>query len=141
MTDKVTEWLNRAQADLTAAGLLQTFDEYPVAILAFHCQQVVEKSLKAFLTARSVPFLFRHDLAYLLDLCLKADPAFSALEAQISDLTPYAVEGRYPTDVPLNPTKDDAQAFYQQAKTVLEFVRQKLGTPDPPRSESPQPGD
>ncbi len=39
MNVKVTEWLNRSQADLIAAELLQKFAEYPVAILAFHCQQ------------------------------------------------------------------------------------------------------
>lgn len=126
MNGKVTEWLNRAQADLTAAELLLTFDEYPVAILAFHCQQAVEKSLKAFLTALKVEFRFRHDLAYLLDLCSEADRSFIELEPQIAGLTPYAVEGRYPTDLPLDPTRDEAQAFYQQAQTVVEFVRQKL---------------
>ena len=81
MRDKVTEWLNRAQADLTTVELLQTFKEYPTAIFAFHCQQVIEKSLKAFLTARKIPFLFRHDLVYLLDLCIRADPTFADLES------------------------------------------------------------
>jgi HEPN domain-containing protein len=80
MNAKVRERLKRAKADLTAAELLQTFDEYPVAILAFHCQQAIEKSLKAFLTARDVPFLSRHDLGYLLDLCTATDSDFSALE-------------------------------------------------------------
>jgi len=126
MTDKVAEWLTRAQADLTAAELLLKFDEYPTAILAFHCQQVVEKSLKAFLTARRISFLFRHDLAYLLDLCSEGDPSFGELEPQISGLTPYAVEGRYPTDLPLEPNKDETRIFYRQAQTVFEFVKRKL---------------
>lgn len=126
MTDKVAEWITRAQADLTAVELLLKFDEYPGAILAFHCQQVVEKSLKAFLTARSASFLHRHDLAYLLDLCSEVDSSFDELEAQISGLTPYAVDGRYPTDLPLEPTKDETRLFHQQAQTVLEFVKQKL---------------
>jgi|CXWL01.1.fsa_nt_gi HEPN domain-containing protein len=128
MNAKVNEWLKRAKADLTAAELLQTFEEYPVAILAFHCQQAVEKSLKAFLTARDVPFLFRHDLGYLLDLCINADPALSELESEIAGLTPYAVEGRYPTDIPLEPTKEDGQTFYQQAKNVFVFVSKKIET-------------
>jgi HEPN domain-containing protein len=126
MTDKVAEWLSRAQADLVAAELLLKFNEYPTAILAFHCQQVVEKSLKAFLTAQKVPFLFRHDLAYLLDLCSSVDSSFGELDSQISGLTPYAVDGRYPTDLPLNPTKDEARIFYLQAQTVLEFVKLKV---------------
>ena len=126
MSAKVNEWLNRAKADLTAAELLQTFDEYPVAILAFHCQQAVEKSLKAFLTARNVPFLFRHDLGYLLDLCINADPDLAELESEIAGLTPYAVEGRYPTDIPLEPTKEDGQTFFRQAKNVFAFVSKRI---------------
>jgi len=122
----VAEWLARAQADLAAVELLLKFDEYPTAILAFHCQQVVEKSLKAFLTARNAPFLFRHDLAYLLDLCSEVDPSFEELEPEISGLTPYAVDGRYPTDLPLEPTQDETRLFHQQAQTVFEFVKQKL---------------
>ena len=126
MNGKVAEWLNRAQADLTAAELLLKFDEYPPAILAFHCQQAVEKSLKAFLTAQHLEFRFSHDLAYLLDLCSEADRTFNELEPQIAGLTPYAVEGRYPVDFPLDPTEAEAEAFYQQAQTVVELVRRKL---------------
>lgn len=94
MSAKANEWVKQAKADLTAAEMLQTFDDYPVAILAFHCQQAVEKSLKAFLTARNIPFLFRHDLAYLLDLCIEVEASFAELESEIAGLTPYAVEGR-----------------------------------------------
>lgn len=126
MNERVAEWLTLAQADLTAAELLQQFDEYPTSILAFHCQQAVEKGLKAFLTEQDIAFLFRHDLPYLLDLCSEADADFADLEPQISGLTPYAVEARYPIDLPLTPTQDEARAFYQQAQTVLEFVRRKL---------------
>ncbi len=126
MNGKAAEWLNRAQADLTAAELLLKFDKYPTAILAFHCQQAVEKSLKAFLTAQQIEFRFRHDLAYLLDLCSEADRSFVELEPQIAGLTPYAVEGRYPADFPLDPTETEAEAFYQQAQTAVGFVRRKL---------------
>ncbi|MBM4422575.1 MAG: HEPN domain-containing protein [Chloroflexi bacterium] len=126
MSAKANEWLTRAKADLTAAEMLQTFEEYPIAILAFHCQQAVEKSLKAFLTAQDVPFLFRHDLGYLLDLCINADPDLAELESEIADLTPFAVEGRYPTDIPLEPTKEEGRAFYQQAKNAFAFVSKKI---------------
>lgn len=126
MNAKVAEWLDRAQADLIAVELLLNFDEFPTAIAAFHCQQVVEKSLKAFLTARDIDFLFRHNLPYLLDLCSDADPAFADLESYISGLTPYAVEARYPSDLPLNPSVEEVKAFYQQAQAVIEFVRHKL---------------
>ena len=126
MNGTAIEWLAKARDDLRVVELLQAFDEYPCTAAAFHCQQAVEKSLKAFLVARHVPFLYRHDLGYLLDLCLVADPEFAALESQIEGLTPYAVEMRYPTDFPLRPTREEVAAFYRQAQTVSEFVQRKL---------------
>jgi HEPN domain-containing protein len=122
MTGIASDWLTKAHDDLRTVELLGKFPEYPCVVAAFHCQQAVEKSLKAFLTARNVEFLYRHDLGYLLDLCRDVDPGFAALESQIEGLTPYAVEMRYPADLPLAPTREDVEQFYRQAQTVYEFV-------------------
>lgn len=126
MNVRAREWLAKAEADLQAVTLLLTFETYPHTVVAFHCQQAVEKCLKAFLVAHAVPFLFRYDLGYLLDLCLSVDPACSALETHIAGLTPYAVEMRYPTDFPLRPTTKQVRAFYRQAQAVYAFVQEKL---------------
>ncbi len=32
----------------------------------------------------------------------------------------------YPADLPLEPTREELEAFYRQAQTVLEFVERKL---------------
>ena len=58
----------------------------------------------------------------LLDLCKGIDPEFVALESQIEGLTPYAVEMRYPADLPLTPTREDVEQFYRQAQAVYGFV-------------------
>jgi HEPN domain-containing protein len=122
MTGTVSDWLAKAHDDLRTVELLEAFDDYPCVVAAFHCQQAVEKSLKAFLTWRNVAFLFRHDLGYLLDLCKEIDTEFAALESQIDGLSPYAVEMRYPADLPLTPTREDVEQFYRQAQTAYEFV-------------------
>jgi HEPN domain-containing protein len=126
MNKKAREWLEKAAADLQTVALLLTFETYPRTIAAFHCQQTVEKSLKAFLVAHDTPFLFRHDLSYLLDLCLSIDSACRALEPCIVGLTPYAVEMRYPTDLPLTPTSEQVRAFHQQAQTAYAFVQARI---------------
>ena len=51
-------------------------------IIAFHCQQAVEKYLKALLVRRQVEFPKTHDIAKLLVL------------------TPFGVEVRYPSEAP-----------------------------------------
>jgi len=127
MTDTAAEWLTKARDDLRTVELLRAFDDYPCVVAAFHCQQAVEKSLKAFLTAHQVPFLYRHDLGYLLDLCRAADPACATLEPQIDGLNPYAVEMRYPADLPLLPTPQDVEQFYCQAQAVYQSVATRCG--------------
>ena len=61
MTGTATDWLAKAHDDLRTVELLDMFDEYPCVVAAFHYQQAVEKSLKAFLTWRNVAFLYRHE--------------------------------------------------------------------------------
>jgi HEPN domain-containing protein len=126
MNGQANEWLSKANDDLQAAALLLTFEIYPRNIVAFHCQQAVEKSLKAFLTSQTTPFLYRHDLGYLLDLCLEIDATFIELEAHIVGLTPYAVQMRYPVDLPLTPTVAQIQQFYRQAQAVYTFIQTKI---------------
>jgi len=87
MNGDPTEWLNKARDDLITVKLLGVFDEYPMVVACFHCQQAVEKSLKAFLAARDIPFLYRHDLGYLLDLCHDADPSLTTMSHPLSPWT------------------------------------------------------
>jgi HEPN domain-containing protein len=126
MSGTATDWLAKAHDDLLAAEILLSVEQFPALIAAFHCQQTVENSLKAFLVARSVPFLYRHDLGYLLDLCRDADPACEVLEPHIAGLTPFAVEMRYPVDLPVVISDQEAQQFHRQAQAVYEFVRQRV---------------
>ena len=69
-------------------------------IVAFHCQQAVEKYLKALLVRRQIEFPKTHDIAKLLDrvATVNADIAESLRDADV--LTPFGVEARYPSDAP-----------------------------------------
>ena len=64
-------WLDRARRDLRAAKLLIAGDANAEAL--FHCQQAVEKALKAFLTFHQKPFRKTHDLGDLSMACLAID--------------------------------------------------------------------
>lgn len=46
----ILRWLTKADNDLKAVKQLLTFDDVLADILSFHCQQAVEKYLKAYLT-------------------------------------------------------------------------------------------
>jgi HEPN domain len=63
--------LGLARDDEHAARALLPIEGVTDAILGFHAQQAVEKSLKAVLALRRVEFPYTHDLDGLLELCRK----------------------------------------------------------------------
>ena len=87
--------LEAARQDMAACTLLSTGAGIGDAVVGFHAQQAVEKSLKAVLSAHGVEFRRTHDLLTLLDLLqdngLPAPPAAD----WVDELNPYAVEARY----------------------------------------------
>ena len=96
----VRQWLDKAAADFDAAEQLSAHGGRFREIVAFHCQQAVEKYLKALLVQRQVEFPKTHDIAKLLDrvATVIADIAESLRDADV--LTPFGVEARYPSDAP-----------------------------------------
>ncbi len=69
--DETYAWLDRTRRDLQAARLLIAGEAYAEAL--FHCQQAVEKALKAFLTFHQKPFRKTHVLGELGTACLAID--------------------------------------------------------------------
>ena len=84
-----------ARQDEAACVLLSSGAGIGDAVVGFHAQQAVEKSLKAVLSARGIEFRRTHDFVSLLDLLedrgISAPPAADWLD----ELNPYAVEARY----------------------------------------------
>ncbi len=83
--------------DLQSAQILRaklTSDFNPVS---FHCQQAVEKLLKAAWIARGVQKPPKvHDLVRLSELVTVAVPGWKWEDHELSDLSSAAAEGRYP---------------------------------------------
>jgi HEPN domain-containing protein len=63
LIDLVREWLAKADNDLTnAVHTLKMGADCPTDTVCFHCQQCVEKCIKALLTYRSIHFPKSHDI-------------------------------------------------------------------------------
>jgi HEPN domain-containing protein len=60
--------IDSASQDFAACKLLADSRGIGDAIVGFHAQQAIEKSLKAVLSARMIEFRRTHDLISLLDL-------------------------------------------------------------------------
>ena len=121
LDELIGEWLTRAEHDLRVAEFLLTMPEPPPESIGFHAQQCAEKALKAYLTLRRVRFERRHDLNYLIDLCTPLDSAFDQLRSEADELTPYAVEYRYPDALPLL-SLDAARSTVETANRIYAFV-------------------
>jgi len=115
-------WLTKADND--HAGAIAAMDRHPPVtdVAAFHCQQAVEKMLKAYLVDRAEPFEHTHDLVELLALCAKHDPMFNSLRDEVGPLTPYAVRYRYPG--PVDPSEEEVR----EALLVVDQVRRLVAS-------------
>ncbi len=122
---EICAWLSKALQDLQAAEWLLARPEPLSDAAGFHCQQVAEKALKAYLTWRDEPFEKTHSLVALVGKCLSFDPAFSELRTAAVTLTPYAVAVRYPGDLP-ELTREEAEEALALARQVWHFVLDRL---------------
>ena len=104
----VRDWLRHARSDLALARMRKTktvLHEH----LSFHAQQAAEKALKAVLVHHRIRFPRTHDLAYLMNL-LPSGVSIPPALIELPLLTKYAVQQRYPGDVPPATLKHRRQA-------------------------------
>jgi len=78
----IKRWVIKAMEDFRIAKHELDFPEKEISTgpVCFHCQQVVEKLLKAYLVLRNVDFGRTHNLEFLLKLCSKEDQDFEKLD-------------------------------------------------------------
>lgn len=73
-------------------------DQCPADAVCFHCQQFVEKLLKALLTRHGVEAPKTHDLRRLIQLAERFAPELSRFSDASDTLTVHGVETKYPDD-------------------------------------------
>lgn len=96
-SDLVRGWIAKAESDLMTAEFMAR-GPGPYDTACFHCQQVVERYLKAVLSHHSTPFPFVHDIRVLARLVVSVDARLDLTQSDVTDLTKYAVELRYDND-------------------------------------------
>lgn len=90
----VTNWLNAAGHDLDWAKGSLGLKKF--AGVCFLSQQIVEKSLKAFLYSKNEELRKIHDLDALLSLAIKLDKSFLKFKEATATLSTYYLKTRYP---------------------------------------------
>jgi HEPN domain-containing protein len=96
--ESVRQWFARARADWETVNVLLGNADSPAESIAFHCQQYVEKLLKAFLTMHHIEAPRTHDVRRLVQLAAPLVPELKELMDSADTLTDYAVAVRYPDE-------------------------------------------
>lgn len=122
------KWLDYASTDLQMAEL--GFQHGLYEPVCFHAQQVVEKSLKAFLLDKTGAVPRIHSLPALLKSCEKIDSSLGQFKENCKLLDPFYTPMRYP-DMSIGTasgktTKSDAEGALAAAKKILEFIKKKV---------------
>ena len=123
--DEIKQWIIKGDHDLGTAKVTYLHVPEYLDTVTFHCQQAVEKYLKAYLIFQSTVFKFSHDLIYLLDLITLKDPDFENYYDTISELQGYAVEIRYPNET-IYLSNEKVENAIIIAKKVRELVTGKM---------------
>ena len=122
MREIVREWVKKGDSDFIAAKTLAP-QEGVENQTGFHCQQAIEKWLKAYLIKQGEELRKIHDLTALVIDCEKYDPAFQELEPLVEGLTDFAVEFRYPDE---NATPEEVQDALDKTVKIRKFLKSKI---------------
>ena len=122
--DDARAMLSMAERDLRALKGMDDATVFDDEIFGFHVQQTIEKSLKAWIIAIGVEFLFIHNLARLLAI-LEENGCDVESFWDLVEYTAYAVTFRYDaaemTDDPLDRSDalEKAQRLYDHVEQLL----------------------
>ena len=126
--DIVQVWLLKAGHDLATAKIvasqLPDFDD----IVAFHCQQAIEKSFKGYLVYLDIEFKHVHDLGYLLNLIGIKDDSLDLYFEKVDMISRYAVQIRYP-DQMIKLTEVQILEAIELADLLFGLIQRKILLP------------
>ena len=116
----VLEWFYFADADLDSAIILNNAHRKHNAIICYHCQQAVEKYLKAFLCYNGLIPPRIHVLETLCALCSDFDASFNDIAKECAYLSPFAVHARYPLEMEI--TSANTVKSLEIAQRIKDFL-------------------
>jgi HEPN domain-containing protein len=118
MKNEVKDWYHFADKDIIGAEDLIT-DPDVTTLVAFHCQQAVEKYIKAYLIEHDVPLVKIHDLVKLYGM-VKNIKDLELNETVLSQINKVYVDERYPGALGILP---DGEPSMEEVKEFLDFAK------------------
>jgi len=125
MMPLTSEWVEKAENDChSALRELRARKNPNYNGACFHAQQCAEKYLKGRLQEEGIAFRKTHFLPTLLDLLTDLEPLWEAWREELTALSAFAVNFRYPGD---SADKAMAREAVSICKKVRAEVRRSLG--------------
>lgn len=119
------EWVRKAEGDWASCQREVRARKQPNHDAAcFHAQQCAEKYLKAWLQETGTAFGKIHDLTKLLSLATPTQPTWAALRPDLTVLTDFAVDYRYPGN---SATRANARDAFNRCKRIRLVIRKAFG--------------
>ncbi len=125
-SSSIADWLARANEDARAIdGMLDSAHPTSWSAVAFHAQQLAEKHLKVLFIARHVRPPRGHDLSQIVAQLQAMGYAIPAFSTECQLLNEYAVDVRYPEDVPI-PDEPTGRVAVAAARGIVLAVQAAL---------------
>lgn len=115
------DWLYHAYQDMLAAKKLIE-DKRLYSQVVFHCQQAIEKGLKAFMLYKQRKLFDGHNLAWLCKQAAMMEQDFVKWLSKCAMLNRYYIETRYPADIPDEIDRELAEDILFAAEEMMEFI-------------------
>lgn len=115
------DWLDYAQTDILAAETLGK-NEQTYLPAAFHCQQAIEKTLKAYFLYEEGYAPDGHNIIYLCRKLTREHAEFEQWIDECIETNEYYIQTRYPPDVPLDITEKRLAYLITSAKRLYNFT-------------------
>lgn len=121
MKKETEEWLKIAFEDLKAAESL--FEDGLYRMVCYHCQQAVEKVMKAVLAEHGIAFARTHNIIDLKNAIVSLGYAIDLSEEDAVFLN-SVYKSRYPSALGLLPSGEPTQADAEKALSIVEIIFQ-----------------
>ena len=124
-TNTPNDWRFLADRDMSVADhLANNMVPIPTEIVAFFCQQAVEKYLKGVLTILREEPPYIHDLDRLCKLAEKYRPSLVSISSLCAIINYFSVQPRYDRGVDLS--EEDMRLVLAHAKTIRDFLQKEI---------------
>ena len=124
-TNTPREWRLLAEQDISVADhLAENMVPVPREIVAFHCQQAVEKYLKGALVIMGEDPPYIHDLDRLCSMAEAHRSAFVQVSSLCAAINYFSVQTRY--DLGMSLSEADMNTVLNHTKTIKDFLQREI---------------